>query len=217
MSDFAPVPIPRWRWRSFAADLSWLFRPLTAREGGTFRHVEETHLVCLHSTHHAWIAEETLELAWRKEIAPEGFELWDTLLRARPPFRPASVARLFNAWGLAEPESAIEVPSVADLLAGPIAGAPAVRAVPLVRRCRRVEFQGIECSLETLVLEGTTRLQSFAIEHEDPSLMTQVLADLGLDSRDHVSFLQGLRGALGLPMTDPGSRTWPRKSNASIS
>lgn len=217
MSVFAPVSIPRWQWRTVAPDLSWLFRPLSVCESGTFLHLDETHLVCRHSSHHAWLAGDALELAWRKEVSPEGFELWDAVLRARAPFGRASVGRLFEAWGLAAPEMAAALPSGASLLAGPIAASPSIRAVSLVRRCRGAQFHGIDCSLETMVVDGEIRLQSFSIEHEDPSLVVQILGELGLDASANTSLLQGLRSALGLPLTDPGVRSWPKKSNASTS
>ncbi|QQR74614.1 MAG: hypothetical protein IPJ17_03205 [Holophagales bacterium] len=217
MSDFAPVSIPRWQWRTVAPDLSWLFRPLSIRESGSFRHLDETHLVCRQSSHHAWLAGDTLELAWRKEVSPEGLELWDTVLRARAPFGRESVGRLFEAWGLAAPEMAVALPTVPGLLAGPIAASPAIRPASLVRRCRVAPFHGIDCSLETLVVDGEIRLQSFSIEHEDPSLVVQVLEELGLGALANTSLLQGLRVALGLPLTEPGIRSWPKRSNASTS
>ena len=217
MSDCAPVPIPRWQWRTFAEDLSWLFRPLSAREGGAFRHREETHLICDHRSHHAWIADGVLELAWRKELSPEGFELWDCVLRDRWPLRPASRVRLLAAWGVADPAAAPDAGQAGDPLADLLAGIASVRPLRVLSRSRSLAFQGVACSLETLVIEATTRVQSFAIEHEDPALLRQVLAELGLEGAANTSFLQGLRGALGLQLTDPGSRPWARKSNASTS
>ena len=213
MSDFAPVPIPRWQWRTFATDLSWLFRPLSARGGGVFRHRDELHFVCDHRSHHAWVADDVLELSWRKEVSPEGFELWDCVLRDRLPLRPASRARLLAAWGGVEAKAVPPPGSLDDLLAA----VPGIHPVRLLRRSRSLAFEGVACSLETLVLEGATRVQSFGLEHEDPALLRQVLDELGLEYAANLSFLQGLRGALGLHLTDPGSRPWARKSNASTS
>ena len=87
-----PVSIPRWQWRTFAADLSWLtrrFRRLA--QGDPSRRVDEIHLVCLQSSHHAFLRGDTLELRWRKEVGPEGFELWDTILQCDLPFRRRTV------------------------------------------------------------------------------------------------------------------------------
>jgi hypothetical protein len=211
----SPVSIPRWQWRTFGADLSWLLRRLSTPAWVESRPVVETHLVCRHSTHHAWLSGGLLTLQWRVEQSAEGFELWDTILRTEAPFRAASLERLFLAWGLTAPEAPGDGFGVEGLLAGPIAGTPSVRAVEVERRARRTTLDGLSCGLETVAMGPSRRADSFVLEHEDPSLMAQLLRDLGLDALANTNFLQGLKQALDLPQQDPERPTWARKSNAS--
>lgn len=215
MNTVLPVSIPRWQWRTFDDDLSWLSRRLSAPHGGPIRRVEETHLVCTHSLHHAWLLGDTLELRWRKEVDALGCELWDTILRTSLPFTAAGVSRLYDAWGLAPPSPMGTYTDVPAFLAAVTASTPSVQTVRVERQCRGEFLHGVACSIETIEAGPSVRLQSFSIEHEDPSLIAQVLRDLGLETRGNTNFLQGLKHALGLPTTDPGNRTWLRKSSAS--
>lgn len=217
MSDIVQVSIPRWQWRTCAADLSWLVRRLPVPPTGPGRRIEEVHFVCLHSSHHAFVHADALKLRWRKELSPEGFEIWDTVLRARLPFQPADVARLHAAMGLSAPDPRAAYPTVGAFVDGVIAATPDVTAVRIVRQARDASFHGFTCSIETVEAAPPARFETFSIEHEDPSLMAQVLTELGLDARANINFLQGLRNALGLPAVDARNPTWQGKLNASIS
>lgn len=203
MTSGVPVSIPRWQWRTFAPDLSRLGRRLSTSTCVEVRRVEETHLVCQRSAHHAWLHGEVLELRWRKEVGPEGFELWDTVLRTAAPFDAASVARLFSAWGLAAPAAASGL-DAAGLLAGPVAAASEVVAVPVVRRQRTGVIDSVSCCFETIRAHRDLRVDSFAVEHEDPSVIEVLLADLGLSPAANTGFPQGLKNALGMPKSQTG-------------
>lgn len=197
MSTVVPIAIPRWQWRIFATDLGWLARRLEPGLRGPGRRLEETHLVCSHSSHHAWLEGERLEMRWRKEVAPEGFELWDAILRATAPFGRGDVARLYAAWGLAEPVLSGDV-DVASFLGQVIAATPAVRAVCVERRCQGIYLHGVAGSLEAIEVSPSVRLESVSLEHEDPSILAQLLREVGCAPHDNQSFLRGLKGALGL-------------------
>ena len=84
-SAWVPVSIPRWQWRTFGTDLSWLDRRLSTPGWVESRPVTEVHLVCRCSAHHAWLSAAVLTLQWRKEVGAGGFELWDTILRTGAP------------------------------------------------------------------------------------------------------------------------------------
>ena len=217
MSNVIPISIPRWQWRTFAADLQSLSRRFPGLFAGDERRVDEIHILCLGSSHHAFVRGETLELRWRKEVDSDGFELWDTVLRCEPPLRAAQISRLWSAWGLEGPAPSGAFATVAAFVDGALAPEPALVPVRLTRWCREARFQGIDCSIESIEIGGAAAIRSVAFEHEDPALIGQLLTQLGLDARDNTNFVQGLKKALGLTATDARERTWARKSNASIS
>lgn len=193
-----PVSLPRWQWRTFGDDLTWLARQLDSPDFGRGRWSDEVHLVCLQSSHHAWIRRGALEMRWRKEVGFGGFELWDPILRATWPLECGEVARMFAAWGLGWTGNGRAFLDVNGFLDEVERASPAVRAVRLARRIERTRIDGIDCSLETLTTGPAAWWQSFAIEHEDPTVVSHALARLGLEARDNVNFIQGLKQALHL-------------------
>jgi hypothetical protein len=217
MTRFVALAIPRWQWRTFGHDLSWLGRRLSTLSRVEVRRVEETHLVCLHSAHHAWLCGGELELRWRTQVGAEGFELWDTILRAAAPFDAATLGRLFGAWGIAAPGVPDAGLDAAGMLAGPVAATSAIRPVAVERRCRTAVVDGIACTCETISTGPAPVVESFAIEHEDPALMAQLLAELGLEARANTGFLKGLKQTLGIALSESEGQAWARKSNASSS
>ena len=192
------MSLPRWQWRTFGRDLSHVSTKLDAPDLGRGRWSDEVHLVCQRSLHHAWLAKDTLELLWRKVVGSDGCELWDSILRASLPFDPSTVAQLFAAWGQSDTVPARQFADVDTFVGAVEAAAPCVRAVRVARRRERTSLDGIECSFETLLAGDGGRWQSFAVEHEDPAVIAHVLRTLGLDARDNVNFVQGLKQALGL-------------------
>lgn len=212
------VSLPRWQWRTVATDLSWLFKRLPVPLAGPGGRLEETHLICAHSSHSAVVRGDRLEVRWRKETAPEGFELWDTILDLNVPFRASDLERLWGAWGLPRPALSAEYPTIASFIGEAIVpAAPLIIAAAVTRECHETSFQGIACSVEMIEVEHTVQLQSFSIEHEDPSLMAELLHRLGLKGGDNINLLQSLRSALALPQLEAGTPTWPKRSNASFS
>lgn len=193
-----PVSLPRWEWRTFGDDLTRLARRLDAPELGRGRWADEVHLVCLQSSHHAWIQRGTLEMRWRKEVGFGGFELWDPIIRTALPFDPDAVARMFAAWGLGWNGGGHALADVNAFLDAVERSSPAVCAVRLARRRERTAIDGVECSLETLTTGPESWWQSLAIEHEDPNVVTHALGRLGLEAGDNVNFIQGLKQAFHL-------------------
>ena len=62
---------------------------------------------------------------------------------------------------------------------------------------------------------AATALESVLVEHEDPTLIAQLLAELGLAGSGTTSLLGALKRELEAGETE--GRTWARRSNASTS
>ena len=200
MGDFIPVAIPRWQWRTVARDLTPLFEWFPAWRRGAGNRIEEVHLVCPHSSHSASLRGDRLQLRWKKESRAEGCELWDTILDVRAPFPADAVARLWTVLGLPGAPAHAHFATAAMLLDA-VANDPSVTPVGIVRTEQDIAFQGIRCLLETIRIGPGETVDSLFIEHEDPSLLMQVLADLGLDTTPNTNLLQAIKRVLGLTET----------------
>lgn len=215
MSVAVPLSIPRWQWRTVATDLADLFSRIPGRSTGAEQVIEETHIVCRHSFLSVVLAEERLTVSWKKETAAHGFERWDSILDLTLPFRAGDLERLWAAWDVPRPQHSRSFATTAEFLQSMIGSG--LSSVRVTRRQHHAIVDGIVCTLEWIETDSSARLQSLAIEHEDPSLMLGLLERLELDASDNINFVQGLRCSLDFQALAAGTTPWPKKSNASSS
>lgn len=193
----APLVIPRWEWRTFAASLASLRERLAGSLAGPGRESREVHVLCLRSSHNTRIRSGRVELRWRHQVRPDGLELWDPVLDATFPLKAAFVLRLFEAWGLPAPSLAREAYSEAQFVEEVISPCPDLVPVETALDIDDFTLDGTRCQLARVTAPGT-RVETFSVEHEDPALVVQALGALGLDSRRNISVPMGLKSALGL-------------------
>ena len=220
MSTVCPVSIPRWQWRIFDADLSWLDPPAVgarapARSGGPKKPISSAHTA---PTTRGCRATRS-NSRWRKEIDAEGFELWDTILRVTAPFRAGrhrpAVRRLGSPGAGARRATVAASPRFRSTgIVGDAVGA----AGPRDAEPRRVAVRTASRARSSPSRSGPAHVQSFSIEHEDPSHHRTQLARHEPRARrpgQHATSSRASSGPWDCRRTDPGHATWPKKSNAS--
>jgi hypothetical protein len=195
MNRAAPLDLPLWEWRTFAASRNE-FQGLRLGAPGAAPVVShEISILCGGSLHDVVVQESSLRLKWRKEVGPGGLELWDPVLTASFPIPASAVLRLFEAWGLASPLLAQASYSRAEFLERVLPLESGLRAVAVAKRTESHLLDGVRCDLISLSADHVS-LECVAIEHEDPELTLQVLRRLGLLGRGNTSYSQGLKQAL---------------------
>ena len=197
MSQTSAMVIPRWEWRTFAPSVDDLRRRVNGAAFQAPREIRETYLLCLKSSHNAKVRDGLMDLKWRKQVDADGLELWDPVLKSVFPIEAGIVPRLFEAWGLplpALPRASYALPELLDEIVEPN---PALRAVRTVKRREGFTLDGTTCEFARIVADGVP-LESFCVEHEDPSLVLQVIRSLGLDSHQNINYPLGLKRALAL-------------------
>lgn len=197
MTHTSAMVIPRWEWRTFAPSLEDLRRKVNGAVFQAPREVRETYFVCLKSSHNAKVRDGLMDLKWRKQVDADGLELWDPVLKSRLPIEAGLVPRLFEAWGLPLPALSRVSYTLPELLDEIVQPNPALRAVRTVKHREGFTLDGTTCEFAHVVADGVP-LESFCVEHEDPSLVLQVIRGLGLDSHENISYTLGLKRALAL-------------------
>jgi exopolyphosphatase / guanosine-5'-triphosphate,3'-diphosphate pyrophosphatase len=197
MSHTSAMVIPRWEWRTFAPSVEDLRGKVNGVVFQAPREIRETYLVCLKSSHNAKVRDGLMDLKWRKQVDADGLELWDPVLKSVFPIDAGLVPRLFEAWGLPLPalrRASYALPELLDEIVEPN---PALRAVRTVKRRDCFTLDGTTCEFARIVADGVP-LESFCVEHEDPSLVLQVIRSLGLDSHQNINYPLALKRALAL-------------------
>jgi hypothetical protein len=195
----ATMVIPRWEWRTFAPSLADLRRAVGGVPLEPPRESRETYLLCLRSSHNTRVRDGLMDLKWRKQVSPDGLELWDPVLKSSFPFDASFMPRLFEAWGLRTPSLARLRYTLAQFLEEILAPNPDLRAVDVTKNSQRFTRGGTTCEFARLTVDSLP-LETFCVEHEDPELVLQVVRGLDLDSRHNVNYPMGLKRALALPV-----------------
>ncbi|MFN7958204.1 MAG: hypothetical protein U0P46_07790 [Holophagaceae bacterium] len=190
----APVVIPHWEWRTFAAAgcemaLDGLGTRLGSAEGTEIR------LICLPSSHDVAIRDGRMTLKWRKQARREGLECWDTVLDSTFPCPRETVQRLFEAWDVPSPEHPRCSYTLSAFLEEAVQSQPDLRVVEVQTHTEAFSVGGARCEWTRLTANAVP-CQCLCIEHEDPGLILQVVRRLGLQPRMHASYPSGLKSAL---------------------
>lgn len=197
MTHTSAMVIPRWEWRTFAPSLDDLRGKVNGVVFGPPREVRETYFVCLKSSHNAKVRDGLMDLKWKKQVDADGLELWDPVLKSSFPVDAGVVPKLFEAWGLPLPALPRASYTLPELLGEVLEPNPALRAVRTVKRREGFTLDGTTCEFAHIVADGVP-LESFCVEHEDPSLVLHVIRSLGLDSHQNINYPLGLKRALAL-------------------
>ena len=197
MPNTTAMIIPRWEWRTFAPSLAGLRSRLGDVAFGAPRESRETYVVCMKSSHNAKIRDGMIILKWRKQVDPSGLELWVPVLRSGFPLAADFMPRIFEAWGIATPPLSRPAYTQEQFLEEIVGPDPDLSPVEITTRREAFELDGASCEL-AVIRAGGVPMESFRLEHEDPSLVMQVLRRLGLDSRRNINYPMGLKAALGL-------------------
>lgn len=190
--------VPRWEWRVFAKDLApMLAAGGVALEGrDSVRH--EVYFLSANSRDNVKVRDNRLEVKRLCETNSDGLELWTPALTARFPIAYERLHALWDAWRVPAPEHAGGLRSLSNLLNDCVSHIPSVRTVIATKE--RARFAVGDCRGEHVVLwiDGT-RLESIAVEDEDPSRVLAAAHRLGLTRMPNTSYPRALKAALGLP------------------
>jgi len=199
MSYAAPLQMPRWEWRTFAPSQAKLHDFLSGISNAEDQGFHEISLLCPRSMHDVQIRGEGIRLKWRKQIGPEGLELWDPILRSTFPCPVEVVLRLFEAWGLPTPVLSRSEYSKSQFLSEIVPQCPGLWAVEVDRQSQVFHLDGVRCEWIKLSADQI-KLECFYVEHEDPVMTLQVIRRLGFQAQGNTSYSQGLKAALNFPM-----------------
>lgn len=190
--------IPRWEWRRIDRTLPLdparlLIAPGDVKASG------ETYLLSTLTPHNIKVRADLLEIKRLQERAADGLERWRPTARSAFPLDAATLAELWDAWGIAAPVHLTVVGSLADLARDVVSSHAALRRVDLVKHRRRISLAGCNGELVELDIEGV-RWVSVAFEDADPALVRAAVAASGLDPQTNLNYPAALKRIVGLPV-----------------
>jgi exopolyphosphatase / guanosine-5'-triphosphate,3'-diphosphate pyrophosphatase len=190
--------VPRWEWRCFAPSLTSLAQAASLPADALSRDSDETYLLDLSGrrAQNVKLRDGMLDVKRLRQTDAAGLELWEPVLKARFPLGRTDVAAVFGPW-MPPAASTREAYRLEQLIEDIVAPQPALRIVELHKSRRAFSFAGCLAEIAQITA-GWVKLESFALEHEDPQRLLAALQTLGLDSHANANYILGLKRALGL-------------------
>ncbi|MBN1425580.1 hypothetical protein JXA88_13580 [Candidatus Fermentibacteria bacterium] len=187
--------VPRWEWRSFGSDFGGAEARIAAAEQTRAVDSEEFYILSKRSGVNVKIRAGVLNVKVLLQTNEEGLEQWTPALKALFPL---------DAEALAEALRLLRVPPTQPLtgpfsleglleLVRPEGDLLAVH-VTKQRACHSVN--GCKAEIADLTVDGAP-IRTVAVEHENPRLVGLTVHMLGLEGRENVNYIRGLKRLKG--------------------
>ena len=170
--------IPRWEWRTFAADLGEAGRRFDDLVPESTSESVEEYLLSLHSDASAKLRDDRADVKVLEEVDAHGLQRWRPVLKAPLPLSSADRDTLVRAMGVDAYPS------------------PALRAVRVAKRRARYLIDGCMAERSEIRIPHGV-VQTIAFESEDPERVRAAVRDLGLAGRRNVSLPRELKALTG--------------------
>jgi len=189
--------IPRWEWRCFAPSLTTIAQAVAVPSDAASRESDEIYVIDPRGTENVKVRDGILDIKQLRQIDANGLELWEPVFKASFPLSRSDLAAASAAWPLPLQTLPRETYTIEQFIEGAISLRTDLRVVRVHKSRRTFTFAGCIAELVRLAVESRT-LESFSLEHEDPTRILAALLTLGLDGHANTNYSLGLSRALGL-------------------
>jgi exopolyphosphatase/guanosine-5'-triphosphate,3'-diphosphate pyrophosphatase len=189
--------VPRWEWRCFAPSLATIAQAVAIPSEAASRESDEIYVLDPRGTENAKIREEVLDIKRLRQIDADGLELWEPVFQARFPLSRSDLAAASAVWPLPLESLRRETYTIEQFIEEVISLRADLHVVLVHKSRRAFTFAGCIAELVRVAVESRT-LESFSLEHEDPTRILAALLTLGLDGHANTNYSLGLRRALGV-------------------
>jgi hypothetical protein len=201
--------IPRWEWRCFAPSLATIAQAVAIPSDATSQESDEIYVLDPRGTESPKIRGGVLDIKRLRQIDANGLELWEPVFKACFPLSRSDLAAASVVWGLPLETLPRESYAVEQFIDDVISLRADLHVLRVHKSRRAFTFDGCIAELVRLAVEFRM-LETFSLEHEDPTRILAALRTLGLNGHANTNYSLGLRRALGLEhaTTEPlkGSR-----------
>jgi len=189
--------VPRWEWRTFAADFGEADRRFRALPPGKVLESDELYLLSPKVDANVKIRDRLMDIKTLEQVNDDGLEQWRPVMKSGFPLPAAEVAKVCAALDVA-PLSAGEAYSLEQLQAELAHPSRGVRAVGIHKKRQRYTVGECFAEMTEVIAEGRA-IRTVAIEHEDPARVWAAVQKMDLGKFGNVSYPRGLKRLLGFP------------------
>jgi hypothetical protein len=200
--------IPRYEFRAFAQNFGLVEERLRAgRPSEQIRESVEFYVVSAgNEDHNVKIRYETLDIKKLMEVR-DGLEQWRPVLKVELPLAANTIREeVLRALGVEPEELAREAYTARQLIDEVVRPHPDLAAAHVFKRRFGFTVHGCTAEIAELLINGAA-IRSVAVESEDPGVVRDAMAQLGLAAYENVNYPRAIKRVLGLaplPVTSLG-------------
>ncbi len=190
--------IPRWEWRTFGQHFGAAEAAFAAMTPSPVHESDELYLLPSEADATAdsvKIRDDLMDVKALREVAANGLERWEPVLKVGFPLAGADVARVCQALHLAPPPNAGDGYTLEQFLDGVVKPSGVVRPVTVHKRRVRYTVNGCMAELSDVTADGRAT-RTIAIESTDAAAVVVAIHDMGLDGFVNTSYPRGLAALL---------------------
>jgi exopolyphosphatase/guanosine-5'-triphosphate,3'-diphosphate pyrophosphatase len=188
------VIVPRWEWRTFGQHFGAAEAAFAALTPSPAHESDELYLLPsdAHSTADSVkIRDDLMDVKTLREVAANGLERWEPVLKVGFPLAGDDVERVREALHLPRPAHARDGYTLDQFLDELVEPSGTVRPIKVHKRRVRYTVGGCMAELSDVVADGRAT-RTIAIESEDAAAVVTAVRTVGLDGYVNTSYPRGL-------------------------
>ena len=181
--------IPRWEWRTFAADLRSADETFARLEPSAVAESDETYFLAP-GGENVKVRDELIDIKVLREVDADGLERWEPVLKSPFPLTQEQVGTVLSSLKCSESAATRGAATQADLEAI-VEAQPGARVVPVHKSRVRYTVGGCMAERSELRVGGRT-VTTIAVESTDAAAVVAAVASLGLADYLNTNYPDGL-------------------------
>ena len=191
------VIIPRWEWRTFAEDLEAEGARVLTHGEARLKESKEVYILSRRSNENTKIRDGLMDVKSLQAVNDDGLEQWRPIMKEEFPLSVEAIIRLLGVLQVSAPTDLRPVYTYDEFLEDIVNFHPDLVAVDVSKRRQGLIIN--ECITEFAMTEfNSIPLQTICVEHADPTLVTETVRQLGLDSFANVNYIAAMKRAVGM-------------------
>ena len=189
--------IPRWEYRVFAEDLGAIEGSIREHEVTRVKESAEDYIVSRSSGNNVKVRDGLLDIKHLENTNEDTLEQWMPVMKVGFPCPADDVGRIFSAFDLTRPEMGRAEYTYDQFIDEVVGGSEELAVVKVTKKRTGFMIREVIVEVAEVTFDGVS-LKTAAAEHIDPTLVMEVVRELGLDAFPNVNYIKAMKRAVGL-------------------
>ena len=187
--------IPRWEWRTFGDEFGVAEENIKAHECTREIESSEVYILSKKSGENIKIRDTLMDIKVLRN-AKNDLEQWFPIMKATFPIGAEEAAEVFKAAGIEVGLNAADTWEYDAFISKMVDTNSDLKAVGVFKKRYGYMIEGATVEIADLTIDGK-EIRTTAVEDADPELVTRLVAKLGLNGYENISYIKAMRRMVG--------------------